>query len=51
MTNIFCDNVRILYLSHNIKKSPKHWGKGDDRNCNYGHSKVADVESGKNLFC
>ena len=28
-----------------------HWGKADDRNCNYGHSKKADVESGKNLFC
>jgi hypothetical protein len=25
-----------------------HWGKGDDRNCNYGHPKMADVESGKN---
>ena len=28
-----------------------HWGKADDHNCNYGHSKMADVESGKNLFC
>ena len=28
-----------------------HWGKADDRNCNYGHLKMADVESGKNLFC
>jgi hypothetical protein len=28
----------------------KHWGKADDRNCNYGHPKMADVESGKNLF-
>jgi hypothetical protein len=28
-----------------------HWGKADDRNCNYGHPKIADVESGKNLFC
>jgi hypothetical protein len=28
-----------------------HWGKADDRNCNYGHPKMADVESGKNLFC
>ena len=25
-----------------------HWGKADDRN--YGHSKMADVESGKNFF-
>jgi len=23
-----------------------HWGKADDRNCNYGHPKMADVESG-----
>ena len=28
-----------------------HWGKADDHNCNYGHPKMADVESGKNLFC
>ena len=28
-----------------------HWGKADDRNYNYGHPKMADVESGKNLFC
>jgi hypothetical protein len=48
MTNIFSDNLRILYLSHNIKKSPKHWGKSDHRNC---HPKMANVESGKNRFC
>jgi hypothetical protein len=35
--------VRILTIIH--------WGKADDRNCNYGHPKMADVESGKNLFC
>jgi hypothetical protein len=28
-----------------------HWGTADDRNCNYCHLKMADVESGKNLFC
>jgi hypothetical protein len=28
-----------------------HYGKADARNCNYGHSKMADVESGKNVFC
>jgi len=27
-----------------------HWGKTDDRNCNYGHPKMADMESGKNVF-
>ena len=38
---IFTDNVLILCLSCNV-----HWGKADDRN-----PKMADVESGKNLFC
>ena len=28
-----------------------HWGKADDRNCNYGQPKMTDVESGKNVFC
>jgi hypothetical protein len=28
-----------------------HWGKADDHNCNYGHPKMAVVESGKNVFC
>jgi hypothetical protein len=28
-----------------------HWGKAGDRNCNYGYPKMADVESGKNIFC
>jgi hypothetical protein len=40
-----CGNQLILY---------NHWGKADDRNCNYGHpnlTKMADVESGKNVFC
>ena len=50
MTYIFSDNLPILYLSHNIK-SPSNTGeKADDRNCNYRHPKMADVESGKNLF-
>jgi hypothetical protein len=31
-----------VYFSH-------HWGKADDRNCNYGHPKMAEVESGKNV--
>jgi hypothetical protein len=26
-----------------------HWGKADDRDCNYGHPK--DMKIGKNLFC
>ena len=33
-----------------LLKVAYHWGKADDRNCNYGHPKMADVESGKNLF-
>jgi hypothetical protein len=28
-----------------------HWGKADDRNCNYGHPKMADMKLDKNLFC
>jgi len=28
-----------------------HWGKADDRNCNYGHPKLADMKLGKNLCC
>jgi len=28
-----------------------HWGKADDRNCNYSHPKMADMKLGKNLFC
>jgi hypothetical protein len=27
-----------------------HWGKADDRNCNYGHPKMADMKLGKNRF-
>ena len=34
-----------------LRVSINHWGKADDRNYNYGHPKMADVESGKNLFC
>ena len=24
-----------------------HWGKADDRNCNYGHPKMAEMKLGK----
>jgi hypothetical protein len=34
--------------THNIS-GDGHRGKPDDRNCNYGHPKMADVESGKNI--
>ena len=27
-----------------------HWGKADDRNCNYGHPKMADMKLDKNVF-
>jgi hypothetical protein len=27
-----------------------HLDKADDRNCNYGHPKIATMESGKNFF-
>jgi hypothetical protein len=46
----FCSLVyQIRKNIHSFSHS--HWGKADDRNCNYGHPKMADVESGKNLFC
>jgi hypothetical protein len=38
-------SVTVISSDHNM-----HWGKADDRNCNYGHPKMADVESGKNFF-
>ena len=28
-----------------------HWGKADDRNCNYGHPKMVDVECILNGTC
>ena len=40
-----CSRLRM------VKRPYSHWGKADDRNCIYGHPKMADVESGKNLFC
>jgi hypothetical protein len=36
---MFIKLAKVIYV---------HWGKADD--CNYGHPKMADVESGKNLF-
>jgi hypothetical protein len=38
-------------LTSDMDVPHKHWGKADDRNCNYGQPKMAHVESGKNLFC
>ena len=38
-------------VRHSILCQIIQWGKADDRNCNYGLPKMADVESGKNLFC
>ena len=60
---IHCHNIQWNLSYHNIQwnlsyvtfqriieiGSHKHWGKADDRNCNYGHPKMVDVESGKNL--
>ena len=40
-----CSSVTKPYSHYN------HWGKADDRNCNYGHPKMADMKLGKNLFC
>ena len=48
--------INVFYLRWDLEwmetfHSQTHWGKADDRNCNYGHPKMADLESGKNLFC
>jgi hypothetical protein len=42
-----------MYFYVITNKPHAHWGKADDHNCNYGygHPKMADVESGKNVFC
>ena len=42
---------KILKLYDLFPAQIIYWGKADDRNCKYGHPKMADVESGKNLFC
>ena len=46
-----CSRAIVNKKLQNAGTSNRHWGKADDRNCNYGHPKMADVESGKNLFC
>ena len=33
-----------------LRDDKDHWGKADDRNCNYGHPKMVDMKLGKNLF-
>ena len=48
---IFYQIYICIYLYHFLHGIHDHWGKADDRNCNYGHPKMADVESGKNVFC
>ena len=36
---------------HETDRAPHiYWGKADDRNCNYGHPKMANMKLGKNLF-
>ena len=44
-------HVAFVFVLMNMMHLIFHWGKADDRNYNYGHPKMADVESGKNLFC
>ena len=44
------ENGRVVTIAHDNDDDIIHWGKADDRNCNYGHPKMADVESGKNLL-
>ena len=42
----FSETINLIELKLYI-----HSGKADDRNCNYGHPKMADMQLGKNLFC
>ena len=46
-------NLQIFnkFKTQKMKPSNIHWGKTDDRNCNYGHPKMADMKLGKDLFC
>ena len=46
----FCNNTTFSSVKVFSFYIHNHWGKVDDRYCNYGHPKMADVESGKNLF-
>jgi hypothetical protein len=41
-------NIAVLWPTYHYHSTLSYWGKADDRNCNYGHPKMADVESGKN---
>ena len=34
----------ISLVSHFQQKTNTHWGKADDRNCSYGHPKMADMK-------
>ena len=40
--------TRVIVINILLKFFPT---TTDVRNCNYGHPKMADVESGKNVFC
>ena len=50
-SNSFLVYVVSITMTYSLLYVNVHWGKADDRNCNYGRPKMADVESGKNLFC
>ena len=42
----------FIYIQNETVTSVNiHWGKADDRNCYYGHPKMAYMKLGKNLFC
>ena len=43
----FISLTRRLFAFH----FNNHWGKADDRNCNYGNPKMPDMKLGKNIFC
>jgi hypothetical protein len=50
MTYVYRDE-KLLIIIFSAFPPYIHWDKADDRNCNYGHPKMADMKLGKNLFC
>jgi hypothetical protein len=47
MTYVYRDE-KLLIIIFSAFPPYIHWDKADDRNCNYGHPKMADMKLGKN---
>ena len=47
--SVFCYHTMQPTLAI-FGSSVSHWVKADDRNCNYGHPKMADMKLGKNIY-